>query len=120
MPPPLWHPPYSDNDVLPVQEEVKIIDVKSHCAPSPLGDWWRKRGYQLTRKKYVFYRAKKMVNGCHMPGICPAAGFLDCVIIMSSTRMSITAVSDALWMDWRLDLRGSMTPSASISTTLPS
>jgi hypothetical protein len=23
-----------------------------------LGDWWRKRGYQLTRKKYVFYRAK--------------------------------------------------------------
>ena len=30
-----------------------------------------------------------MVNSYHMPVICLAAGFLDCVIIMSSTRMSI-------------------------------
>ena len=55
-----------------------------------------------------------------MPGICLDAGFLDCVIIISSTRMSMMAVSEALWMDWRLDRSGSMTPSASISTIFPS
>jgi hypothetical protein len=50
--------PFSDNDVLPVQEEVKIINVKIALRPVPLEDWWRKRGYQRTRIKYVFYRAK--------------------------------------------------------------
>src|SRR5512133_2507904 len=54
----------------------------------------------------------------YMPGMPP---FPPCwVIIMSSTRMSMMAVSDALWMDWRLDRRGSITPYANISMTLPS
>jgi L,D-peptidoglycan transpeptidase YkuD (ErfK/YbiS/YcfS/YnhG family) len=51
------------------------------------------------------------------PGI--PAGFFCWVIIMSSTRMSIAAVSDALWMDCRLDRRGSKTPSVYMSMMSP-
>jgi len=55
----------------------------------------------------------------YIPGGVPALP--PCwVIIMSSTRMSMMAVSEALWMDWRLDRSGSTTPSASMSMTLPS
>ena len=62
---------------------------------------------------------KERIFSIYIP--CGAPALPPCwVIIMSSTRMSMTAVSEALWMDWRLDLRGSITPSASMSTTLPS
>ena len=50
-PPPRGHPPGCDSAVLPVYRNgtvvgflVQVIPNASHCAPSPSGDWWRKRG----------------------------------------------------------------------------
>ena len=50
-PPPLRHPPDCDNDMLPVTGLVQ-----SQCAPSPSGDWWRKRGAGEYSQDY--YRAQ--------------------------------------------------------------
>ena len=46
-------------------------------------------------------------------------GALDCVTIMSSTRISRTAVSAADWIACRLTRAGSITPASNMSTTSP-
>ena len=43
----LWHPPLSDASVLPAFGQLPVQVILPHyrmCAPSPSGDWWRKRG----------------------------------------------------------------------------
>lgn len=36
---------------------MNIKNVKSQCAPSPSGDWWRKREESTWPEEYVFSRA---------------------------------------------------------------
>jgi hypothetical protein len=51
--------PYRDNDVLPVQEEVKIIDVKIALRPVPLGGLVAQKGVSTYTEKICFLQSQK-------------------------------------------------------------
>jgi hypothetical protein len=55
MPPLLWHPPIRILTYYLYQKSHNFQQtwiVVSHCAPSPDGDWWRKRGASYKKKKF--------------------------------------------------------------------